>query len=89
MAEVVVSNMLDDDFPERARIEDAVRAAFEAATGTELWWVKLRPSSAPMRVSIDVGIPTGGMAFTSVAVDDDAAAIALQLRQVLPPPAKT
>jgi len=81
MAEVVMSNLLAPDDPERSRIEQAVRAAFETVDGR--WPVRLARSVSPDRIAIDLRLPDGAMAFTSVHEADADAAITERVRSAL------
>jgi hypothetical protein len=78
MAEIVMSNLLAPDEPERSRIEQAVRAAFETVDGR--WSVKLARSVSLDRIAIDLTLPEGAMAFTSVHEGDADAAITERVR---------
>ena len=85
MAELLLSNLLKPDFPNRARIERAVRSALEKGGADPSWSARMQPSDDPDRVSIDVVFPKGGVAATSVAIQDDEESIARQVSLMLQP----
>ena len=85
MPAVVLSNKLEADFPERDRIERAVRAALESASGEESWSVTLHPSDEPEHVAIELVFPKGGVAASSVAITEDEDAIGQRVRVMLQP----
>src|SRR5262245_26066235 len=84
MATVLLTNSLEPDFPDRERIEAAVRTAFEAFEGGP-WNVKLAQSSRPGRVSIDLVLPHS-VSGTSVVTNASVDTIAKRVRVMLDPP---
>jgi hypothetical protein len=85
MGDIVMSNVLGPDFPQRARIERAVRAAVESADADQSWSIRLHPSDEPDRVAIEVEFPKGGVAATSVAALEDDATIVRRVQSMLHP----
>jgi hypothetical protein len=85
MSQLQLQNLLPENFPQRDRIEAAVRRAFDAFDGGP-WSLKLSCSNVPDRVAIDLVQPQGGVSFTSVDVNEGEPQITEQLRLLIQPP---
>ena len=83
MAEVLVSNLLHDNLPQREHIEGTVREVLRAQEGT---WVVTLTSDKKLpenRVSVRVRQPDGELAVTTVAVDASRQDIVDQLNALI------